>query len=146
MQLTKLTDTLFSQLFLYEQKIKEGQLSQAQAQQQAVAYIKTLRYGQGDYFWINDHQPKMIMHPTNPKLDGQDLSTNQDKVGNFLFVDMVKAVKANAAGGFVHYFWPKPNSDTPVENYPMSESLLLGGGLLEPGFILTILMHSLSKS
>jgi methyl-accepting chemotaxis protein len=114
-QLTKLTDTLFSQLFLYEQKIKEGQLSQAQAQQQAVAYIKTLRYGQGDYFWINDHQPKMIMHPTNPKLDGQDLSTNQDKVGNFLFVDMVKAVKENAAGGFVHYFWPKPNSDTPVE-------------------------------
>jgi methyl-accepting chemotaxis protein len=31
-----------------------------------------------DYFWINDLQPKMIMHPANPKLDGQDLSAIRD--------------------------------------------------------------------
>ena len=116
LQLTKLADTLFSQLDIYEQKVKDGQLSQAQAQQQAIAFVKSVRYGQGDYFWINDRQPKMIMHPTNPKLDGKDLSQNKDKAGNYLFVDMVKAVQANPKdGGFVHYYWPKPNSDVAVE-------------------------------
>ncbi|WP_183132406.1 cache domain-containing protein, partial [Pseudomonas coronafaciens] len=51
-----------------------GSLTREAAQQQALKQIKGLRYSQSDYFWINDLQPVMIMHPTNPKLDGQNLS------------------------------------------------------------------------
>jgi hypothetical protein len=55
-----------------------GTLSREAAQQQALQVVRGLRYDQSDYFWINDLQPKMIMHPANPKLDGQDLSAIRD--------------------------------------------------------------------
>ncbi len=114
-QLVKLMDAVFSQLEIYQHRVSLGQLSEQDAKVQAIAYIKGLRYGQGDYFWINDRHPKMIMHPTNPKLDGADLSNNQDKKGNRLFMQMVEVVSQHpTTGGFVSYYWNRPNGDVPV--------------------------------
>lgn len=59
-----------------------GTLSREQAQKQAMELIRGLRYDHDDYFWINDLAPKMIMHPSNPKLESQDLSTLKVKVIN----------------------------------------------------------------
>ncbi len=97
----------------YQELATTGILSEAEAKRQAVAAIKTLRYGDGDYFWINDMAPRMIMHPTKPALDGQDLSAMGDPNGMKLFVAFVDVVKAKG-GGVVMYMWPKPGSDTPV--------------------------------
>ncbi len=55
-----------------------GTLSREAAQQQALQVVRALRYDHDDYFWINDLGPRMIMHPANPKLDGQDLSAIRD--------------------------------------------------------------------
>ena len=114
-QLVKLVDGMMSQLHFYHDQATSGKLTQQEAQAQAIALLKRYRYGNGDYFWINDLSPRMIMHPTNPKLDGTDLSNNQDKKGNRLFMDMVAAVKMSEQGGFVTYYWNRPNSDIPIE-------------------------------
>lgn len=52
------------------------------------------------------------MHPMNPKLDGQDLSTYKDPDGKALFNEMV--VVAKNGGGVVAYRWPKPGASEPV--------------------------------
>src|SRR5690349_16693304 len=57
-------------------------------------------------------QPRMLMHPTKPELNGKDLSAMKDPNGKFLFVDFVDAVRKNGAG-FVAYEWPKPGFDKP---------------------------------
>jgi methyl-accepting chemotaxis protein len=90
-----------------------GTLTREQAQKQAMEAIRGLRYGKDDYFWINDLGPKMIMHPTNPKLEGQDLSGLKDPDGKFLFNEMVAVAKAKGAG-MVDYRWPKPGASDPV--------------------------------
>ena len=90
-----------------------GKLSREQAQQQAVAAVKALRYEGSEYFWINDMHPTMIMHPIKPELDGKDLSATADPNGKKLFVEFVDEVKRNGAG-FVAYYWPKPGADRPV--------------------------------
>jgi methyl-accepting chemotaxis protein len=113
-QLLRVTDLVFSQLQQYENQVKRGELSAEEARAQARMWIKQTRYGNNDYFWVNDEHPTMIMHPTNPKLDGTDLSSNADKQGKKLFVDMVKAVKAGNGSGFVDYYWNKPGEETPV--------------------------------
>jgi methyl-accepting chemotaxis protein len=82
------------------------------AQKKAAARIGSLRYGNGDYFWINDLAPRMIMHPVKPELNGQILADNKDPTGKRLFVEMVDVVKRQG-GGFVEYQWPKPGKDTP---------------------------------
>ncbi len=90
-----------------------GTLTREQAQKQAMETVRGLRYGNGDYFWINDLGPKMIMHPMNAKLEGQDLSGLKDPDGKFLFNEMVALAKAKGAG-MVEYRWPKPGASDPV--------------------------------
>jgi methyl-accepting chemotaxis protein len=81
-----------------------------------IAEVKKFRYdccGEPDYIWINDMQPKMIMHPIKPQLDGTDLSKNADPDGKKLFVAFVEEVKKNPKGGWVPYKWTKLGESDP---------------------------------
>ncbi len=91
-----------------------GRIGRDEAQQRAKDAVAALRYDGNEYFWINDMQPRMVMHPFKPELNGNDLSGFEDKTGKKLFVAFVEAVKRDGAG-FVSYMWPKPGADEPVE-------------------------------
>ncbi len=88
-------------------------LPEAEAQRQAIATLKAMRYDGNEYFWINDMQPRMVMHPTKPELDGKDLSDIQDPQGKKLFVEFTRTVREHKAG-LVDYMWPKPGLKDPV--------------------------------
>ncbi|MCG6576098.1 methyl-accepting chemotaxis protein [Pseudomonas sp. AF32] len=90
-----------------------GTLTREAAQKQALSAVRGLRYNETDYFWINDLTPVMIMHPTNPKLEGQNLSAIRDPNGFALFNEMVSIAKSKGAG-MVDYLWPKPGAEAPV--------------------------------
>ena len=92
---------------------QSGSLTREQAQTQAKAAVRGLRYAGDNYYWINDLGPVMVMHPTNPKLEGQDLSAIKDPDGKALFNEMVSVAKTRGAG-LVDYRWPKPGSADPV--------------------------------
>jgi methyl-accepting chemotaxis protein len=79
----------------------------------AIAEIAALRYGDDDYFWINDYRPYMVVHPFKPELNGTDLSGSTDPDGKRLFVEMVEVARRHGAG-FVEYMWPKPGVSLPV--------------------------------
>lgn len=81
-------------------------------QDKAKEAIKKLRFGVDGYFWINDFAPKMVMHPTNPALDGKDLSASKDPNGKFLFNEFVSVVNKEGKG-VVDYMWPKPGFEKP---------------------------------
>ncbi|WP_325893617.1 methyl-accepting chemotaxis protein [Grimontia sp. NTOU-MAR1] len=95
-------------------RYKNGDITEQEAKQAALDAIAALRYDQGNYFWINDSQPAMVLHPIKPELNGKDLSQFEDKAGNRLFVEMASTAK-RSGGGFVDYFWSKPDSDVPVQ-------------------------------
>jgi len=97
----------------YHALAAKGELSEAQAQQQAMQAIRGLRYSGNEYLWLNDMTPRMLMHPISPALENQDLSDNKDPTGKRLFVEFVNMVKAQDAG-FVPYMWPKPGSKDAV--------------------------------
>ena len=81
----------------------------AKIKEETLKTISEMRYGNGDYFWINDSYPNMIMHPIKPELNGKDLSENKDAKGKKHFVEMTQVVKNNKEGGLVKYFWDRPN-------------------------------------
>lgn len=91
-----------------------GTLSREAAQQQALTVVSQLRYDNDDYFWINDLRPYMVMHPTNAKLDGNDVSAIKDPDGFAIFSEMANLAKTKGSGT-VDYRWPKPGSDAPVQ-------------------------------
>ena len=89
-------------------------LTQQQAQTQAIIAIRALRYDKTNYFWINNYQPEMVMHPIKPALEGKDLTNNKDPDGKALFVEMVNITKKDGEG-FIPYKWPKPGEEQPVD-------------------------------
>jgi methyl-accepting chemotaxis protein len=97
----------------FHEQASKGSLTEDEAKQRAMAAVRALRYSGNEYFWINDMQPKMLMHPISTKLEGQDLNGNKDPTGKFLFVEFVDTVKKSGSG-FVSYMWPKPGSADPV--------------------------------
>ncbi len=97
----------------FHERQTKGELSEADAKAAALGVLKALRYEKSEYFWINDMQPKVVMHPIKPELDGKDVSDMKDPSGKPLFVEFVNVVKKDGAG-FVPYLWPKPGADAPV--------------------------------
>lgn len=110
-----LVRTSLQPLAHYHAKEQQGMLSRAEAQQQAIRLLQTMRYGpEGkDYFWINDFAPQMIMHPYRTDLVGQDVSDYADPTGKFLFREFVR-VAGNAGGGYVDYMWQWKDEPTRI--------------------------------
>ena len=107
-------ETAYSTITHFAALEQNQTLTRAQAQSQAMASIRSLRYDDTNYFWINNYQPAMVMHPIKPALEGKDLTNNKDPDGTPLFVEMVDVVKKSGEG-YVPYKWPKPGSDEPVD-------------------------------
>lgn len=97
----------------YYSLFEKNQLSEEEAKVQALRAVNSLRYSGVEYFWINDLDARMLMHPMKPELDGQDLSGMKDPNGVAIFVEFANVGKSPAGEGFINYMWPKPNSPKP---------------------------------
>ena len=106
-------DIAYTLIVAYDHKVTSKEMTREQAQKNALSLIEQLRYRDNDYFWINDLEPKMLMHPNFPELDGKNLSNDKDPTGKYLFVEMVNICKEKGEG-FVTYMWPKPGATKPV--------------------------------
>jgi methyl-accepting chemotaxis protein len=93
---------------------KKGKLTAEEAQKNALAIIKSLRYEGTEYFWINDTTlpyPKMIMHPIKPELDGTILNSESFNVAMGIKKNLFQAMAEiclQSNEGFVDYLWPRP--------------------------------------
>ena len=110
----QLVDSAIWTLRYFEQQAATGKLTTVQAQTMAKETLRQMRFGDKNYFWINDSQARAIMHTAKPELEGKDLSQIKDTQGKALFVEFVRVAQASAAGGFVDYYWPKPGMTDPV--------------------------------
>lgn len=106
----KTVEIAHSTLAYYHGLERAGTMSRTEAQAAAISAIKAMRYGNDDYFWVNDMQPRMVMHPMKPEMDGTDIGKTTDADGNFMFVEMVRIVRTDGEG-FLNYNWPKPGAE-----------------------------------
>jgi len=106
----ELTWSLLAEL---DAQVKNGTLPLEDAKKLAAQRLGSLRYEAQDYVWINDLQPRMVMHPFKPELNGKELTDTKDPAGKAIFVESVRVCKEKG-GGFVDYLWPKPGERDPV--------------------------------
>lgn len=117
----ELTNSAWSILASYQRDEQSGLLTREQAQAQAIARIEALRYGpeSKDYFWIQDMQPRMIMHPYRKDLNGQELVSFTDPRGVPIFVQFADLVRREGEG-YIDYVWQwkdDPQRLEPKESY-----------------------------
>ncbi|MDH4560563.1 methyl-accepting chemotaxis protein [Pseudomonas sp. BN411] len=143
-------ETASSILRYYQGQESAGKLSREQAQKQAIELMRSLRYNGEDYFWLEDFDTRMVMHP-NPKVDGKVMTGTRDPDGNAPFDDMVSVAKRDGAG-LVHYRWPRPGSEEPVQKVSYVELFKPWGWIVGSGIYVddvqtefrTQVLHTLS--
>ncbi|WP_269220162.1 methyl-accepting chemotaxis protein [Brevundimonas vesicularis] len=109
----KAVEIAYSVVAHYQAEEQAGRLTREQAQDAAKVAVGAMRYGQDDYFWINDMHPTMVMHPMKPALNGTDLSAKTDADGVLMFKEFVSVVQKDGEG-FVDYQWDKPGQEEPA--------------------------------
>jgi methyl-accepting chemotaxis protein len=125
-------ETAHALLAHYDALVRDGKMTKPDAQQAAKDAVRSLRYNQDDYFWINDMHPAMVMHPIKPELEGKDLSTFKSAAGQFLYNDFVHTVQAQGAG-FVPYLWPKPGETVAVQKVSYVKGFAPWGWIIGSG-------------
>jgi len=87
--------------------------TEEQSRQDALRSIGAIRYGKkgSGYFFIYDSTGTCILLPPKPERHGKNYWDLQDKKGNYLIRDLVKAGDSGPEGGFFKYYFPKPGSD-----------------------------------
>ena len=80
----------------------------AATQAEAIRLLESLDYGNDGYFFVYDLHGKVLMHPRQPDLVGQDLSGMRDPLGGTPIKDLL--ARARAGGGYVEYLWSRPST------------------------------------
>lgn len=106
-----LVEAVYSIVEHYHDAAERGVMTDVQARAAALGAIKALKYAKDDYFWINDMQHRMVMHP-KAELIGKDMTSFKDADGKEIFVEFVDTVRSKK-GGFCEYQWAKPGENRP---------------------------------
>ncbi|WP_417599032.1 methyl-accepting chemotaxis protein [Oceanospirillum sp.] len=112
------------------------QLGEAEARRQALAAVASLRYGKNGYFWINDMQHKLVMHPIKADLIGKDMTDVRDPSGKLHWQEMIRVAK-NQGEGFVNYTYLGPQFDTPEDKVSYVKGIPDWGWVIGSGVYLS---------
>ncbi|PLY09813.1 MAG: chemotaxis protein [Arcobacter sp.] len=105
------TNFIFS-ILEYEYKKYKDILSEDELKDRLKGIVEGTRYGKSGYFWINDTDAVIIMHPIKPQLNGKNLDNHKDQNGKKIFHEFAQVAESNG-DGFVDYVWPKPGFEKP---------------------------------
>jgi len=92
---------------------QSGAMTREQAQAGAIAMLRSLRYGNDEYFWINRYDGVTVLHANQPKLEGKFRLGVSDPDGVPQVRIQIEEAKAHG-GGFVYYRFPRIGSLKPV--------------------------------
>ncbi len=112
-QVAQLVETAESILSEHQKRAASGELSEADARAAALRVLAGLRYDGDNYFWVNDLDAKIVMHPIKPELNGTDARTQTDANGKSFFAEIADRARTDGKG-LVDYVWPKPGHSEPV--------------------------------
>ncbi|PKL40818.1 MAG: chemotaxis protein [Spirochaetae bacterium HGW-Spirochaetae-1] len=131
----QIVDVSISIIQKLDNDYKMNRISRYAAQTLAKNLVRDVRYGteMKDYLWINDFEPKIIMHPFRKDLERKNVSNYKDPNGKALFVEMAKVCK-NSGQGFVDYMWQwKDNKDKIVPKISYVKSYEAWGWIVGTG-------------
>ncbi|WP_417334185.1 cache domain-containing protein [Halarcobacter sp.] len=127
----------------YNNMESEG-ITEEEAKQNALKAIEKIRYGKEGYFWINDLELNMLMHPVAKSLVGRDVSDVKDPEGKYFFKDIEKLAKSQGSG-LITYVWDKPGFDEPQPKYTYIEVFKPWGWVIATGSYLDDVENSVAQ-
>ncbi len=130
-ELKHLVETAVSIVADFEARAKRGEMPEDEAKKRASETLRILRYSGSEYFFIQDYQTVMLMHPFSKTLEGKDNSAVKDANGIAFLKEIGNA--GQAGGGFVAYLFPKPNQPEPLPKLSYATSFDKWGWVIGSG-------------
>lgn len=109
----QLVEAGYGVLEAYEARVRSGELTPRQARQAAATLLEGLRYSRGEYYWLNDLDTRLVMHPFLPGRIGEDMKGYQDAAGKRVFVEIVELARQRGEGA-VEYLATRPHEPEPI--------------------------------
>ncbi|WP_428240604.1 methyl-accepting chemotaxis protein [Gynuella sp.] len=91
--------------FFYQQQ-QSGAMDNSQAQQTALAVIRSLKYDKSQYFFVLNMDGIMLAHGTHASLEGNDSLNIQDPNGVMINQELIKMIRSKGQG-YINYVWDK---------------------------------------
>lgn len=135
LQLKSNIDVAYGILDYYNTKVNSGAISLDDAKTAAkdeIRHIKIKGLEGENYFWINNMETVMIMHPIKPEMEGQSQMETKDSDGEYYFREMVNVCKNNGEG-LVKYNFTKPGHDKPQPKFSYVKLLKDWGWIVGTG-------------
>lgn len=90
---------------------KSGDMTEEEAKSKALTVIRGIRYGDDNsgYFWIDDTNYNLVMHPILPEQEGNNRKDLTDKNGVKIIQEIMKVAKT---GGYNEFYFTKSDGKT----------------------------------
>lgn len=95
-------------------KVSSGNMSEEEAKQEACEIIRNIRYGDDNsgYFWIDDTDAILIMHPILPEQEGNNRYELEDQDGVKIIQEILKVCNSEEGGGYNEFYFTKADGVT----------------------------------
>ncbi len=116
-------------------KFQAGEKTLDEAKYDAREIIRKMRYrdDQSGYFWIDDTEYTLIMHPVLAENEGANRYTLEDQNGVMIIQEIVKACQTAEKGGFNQFYFTKADGVTVAPKIAYSEIFEPWGWIVSTG-------------
>ena len=119
-------------------------LTLEQRKQLALETLRTMRYGEDNYLWVNTLDAKMVMHPASPNLEGNDMANFQDAKGEYIF-QQFSQIGRSKGEGMLAYSWQKPGQRQPEDKLAYVKAFPAWNWLVGTGIYLSDINDAIAR-
>ncbi len=113
-EITSQVQAVLSILQSEYEKVQRGELSEDEAKHEASEIVRAMRYGDdgSGYFWIDDTDYILVMHPILPEQEGNNRYTLEDPNGTMIIQSIYSVCTGAEKGGFNEFYFTKSDGVT----------------------------------
>jgi len=93
-------------------RAQSGEMTEAAAQKLAKDQLRSLRFGNDDYYYVYDYEGFSIVHGTRPEREGKNFYTAVDPAGKQFVKEQID--RARDGTRLIYVQFPRTGSDVPV--------------------------------
>lgn len=116
-------------------RFKSGEMTEDEAKKRAAEDIRNFRYrdDKSGYFWIDDLDYNLVMHPVLTDQEGSNRKNLEDKKGNMIIQMIRKSCTSSKKGGFNEFYFTKADGKTVAPKLAYSQLFEPWGWMLSTG-------------
>lgn len=117
------------------EKAQSGVISQEEAQHEAAEIVRSIRYGDDSsgYFWIDDTNYNLVMHPILPEQEGNNRYTLEDQNGIMIIQNIYSVCTSAEKGGYNEFYFTKSDGVTVAPKIAYSQIFEPWGWMISTG-------------